>query len=81
MTEVLSPEATQASSREADYLERARSIASLIRDEAEAIERERTITKPVADALVELGLHGMLIPEDLGVGVCCPARVCASSRR
>lgn len=73
MTEVLSPDTTATSSKEADYLQRARSITSLIRDEAAAIERERTITKPVADALVELGLHGMLIPEDLGGGGLLPS--------
>lgn len=73
MTETLTHEAIADSAREADYLQRARSIASLIREEAAAIESDRTITKPVADALVELGLHGMLIPEELGGGGLLPS--------
>lgn len=73
MTETLSPETLPTPSKEADYLQRARSIASLIREEAAAIERDRTITKPVADAFVELGLHGMLVPEELGGGGLLPS--------
>ena len=72
MTETLAPE-TNTLSREADYLQRVRSITKLVRDEAAAIERERTITEPVADAFVELGLHGMLNPAELGGGGLLPS--------
>ncbi len=73
MTETLTPDAAVGSAREADYLERVRSISALIRSEAEAIERDRTITQPVADALVELDLHRMLIPAELGGGGLLPS--------
>ncbi|MBC2589685.1 acyl-CoA dehydrogenase family protein [Rhodococcus aetherivorans] len=73
MTETLSPETVASSAREADYLQRARSIAPLIRQEAAAIERDRTLTKPVAEAFVEQGLHGMLVPEELGGGGLLPS--------
>ncbi|MBC2637668.1 MULTISPECIES: acyl-CoA dehydrogenase family protein [unclassified Rhodococcus (in: high G+C Gram-positive bacteria)] len=73
MTEMLTRETTAGSSRESDYLDRVRSIADLVRAEAEAIERDRTITKPVAAALVELGLHELLIPEELGGGGLLPS--------
>jgi len=73
MTETLTRDAVAGSDREADYLQRARSIAPLIRQEAAAIEEGRTITKPVADALVELGLHGMLVPAELGGGGLLPS--------
>jgi len=79
MTATLTRKTTAGSDREADYLRRVRSIASLVRDEAAAIERERTITKPVADAFVELDLHRMMIPEPLGGGGLLPSeglRVC-----
>ena len=73
MTETLTRDAVAGSDRGADYLQRARSIAPLIRQEAAAIEEGRTITKPVADALVELGLHGMLVPAELGGGGLLPS--------
>lgn len=73
MTETLTREAATGSDRVTDYVQRARSIAPLIRQEAAAIERDRTITKPVADALDELGLHRMLEPVELGGGGLLPS--------
>lgn len=73
MTETLTRETATGSDRVTDYVQRARSIAPLIREEAAAIERDRTITKPVADALNELGLHRMLEPAELGGGGLLPS--------
>lgn len=61
------------SEKTADYIARVRAITPLIREEAPEIEKCRTITKPVADALVEAGLHGMLIPAELGGGGLLPS--------
>lgn len=68
MTETLTREAAVGSDRLADYLGRVRAITPLIRSEAEAIERDRTVTKPVADALSQNGIFHMLVPTDLGGG-------------
>ncbi|MCV7220312.1 acyl-CoA dehydrogenase family protein [Mycolicibacterium elephantis] len=74
MTETLTREAAAVGSdRLADYLDRVRSITPLIRSEAQAIERDRTVTKPVADALFENGIFHMLVPTDLGGGGLLPS--------
>ncbi|WP_342000173.1 acyl-CoA dehydrogenase family protein [Microbacterium sp. LWH7-1.2] len=52
----------------ADYLDRAKELAPLIRGEADEMERTATITPAVADALREKGLYWMLLPADLGGG-------------
>lgn len=52
----------------ADYLERAREIAPLIRAEAEAMEKSATITPKVAAALRDKGLFWMMLPSQLGGG-------------
>lgn len=49
-----------------DYLARAKEIAPLIESEADAIEREGTITKPVVDALMVQRLFWLLVPEEYG---------------
>ncbi|WP_331879985.1 acyl-CoA dehydrogenase family protein [Williamsia sp.] len=73
MTETLTQETTAGSGRVDDYIQRVRSITPLVREEAAAIERDRTITKPVADALLELDLHRLLVPEALGGGGLLPS--------
>jgi alkylation response protein AidB-like acyl-CoA dehydrogenase len=50
----------------ADYLERARAIAPLVENEAEATERGGRITRAVHEAFAASNLYWMLIPEELG---------------
>lgn len=64
---------TQTTSKTADYLARVRDLTPLIREQAAEIEAGRTITKTVADAITEAGLHGMLVPEELGGGGLLPS--------
>ena len=52
----------------AEYLERARSLAPLIMNEASAIERNGAVSKVVVDALVEQQLFWCLVPTGLGGG-------------
>lgn len=59
MTAVLEPITRQ------DHLDRARSVAVVVEAEANAIEDQATITKPVYDALVESRLFWMLVPKEL----------------
>lgn len=47
-------------------LDRARSIAGIIAGEAEAVERETRITRPIHEALVDTGLYWLPLPRDLG---------------
>lgn len=60
MTATMEP--TQA---KLDHLTRARAVAEVVEVEANAIEEQATITKPVYDALVESRLFWMLVPEEL----------------
>jgi len=50
------------------YLQRAESLAPLIMSEAATIERDRTISNVVLDALTENDLFWCLLPKDLGGG-------------
>ncbi|MFJ9388939.1 acyl-CoA dehydrogenase family protein [Nocardioides sp. NPDC101246] len=61
MTSVL---ANETGTRQ-DHLDRARRVAEVVEAEADAIEEQATITKPVYDALVEERLFWMLVPEEL----------------
>jgi indole-3-acetate monooxygenase len=47
-------------------LEAARALGPLIREHADAAERERRLTKPVIDALAGAGLQRMFTPQTLG---------------
>jgi indole-3-acetate monooxygenase len=47
-------------------IERARALAPLIAEEADAIERSRRLTEPVISALIENGLYRALLPRSLG---------------
>lgn len=49
-----------------DTLARARAAGRLIEQEADAIERDRTITRPVYEALAEADLLWTLVPKELG---------------
>ncbi|MCH5645004.1 acyl-CoA dehydrogenase family protein [Gordonia sp. ABSL49_1] len=52
--------------RGVDYLERARTVAALIEEQADEIERTTTITRPVVDALADAGLFWILVPQEYG---------------
>ncbi len=56
----------QQRARGAEYLDRAREVARVIEAEANAIETEATITRPVYEALAEAGLFWILVPEEYG---------------
>src|SRR5271155_4910180 len=47
-------------------VERARSLAPLIAQEADEIERTRRLTAPVVSALLENGLYRSLLPQSVG---------------
>lgn len=47
-------------------LEKARSLRPLIEAEADATDRELTLTKPVIEALTETGLFHLMVPRALG---------------
>jgi alkylation response protein AidB-like acyl-CoA dehydrogenase len=49
-----------------DLVERARALAPLIRQEADAIEQTRRLTEPVVSALLDNGLYRSLLPKSLG---------------
>ena len=49
-----------------ELTERARTLAPLIRANADESERERRLAKPVVDALHEAGLFRMMLPRQLG---------------
>jgi indole-3-acetate monooxygenase len=65
MTETLAKPSSVTGQAE-DYLARAQAVAVLIEREADAIERETTITKPVVDALIGQRLFWLLVPEEYG---------------
>lgn len=50
----------------ADPLAAARALRPLVEAEAEATDRELTLTKPLIDAFTEAGLWHMMVPKDLG---------------
>src|ERR1700685_197870 len=47
-------------------VERARALAPLIAQEADAIERNRRLTEPLVSALIENGLYRVLLPQSVG---------------
>ena len=49
-----------------DLLEKARALRSLIEAEADASDRELTLTKPVIEAFTQTGLFHMMVPKVLG---------------
>jgi len=51
-----------------DFLARARELTPLIESESEAMERERTISPKVIQALRDAGLFWIMVPKDLGGG-------------
>ncbi len=58
---------TQAtSSASSDLLEKARSLRPLIEAEADASDRELTLTKPVIEAFTKTGLFHLMVPKALG---------------
>lgn len=57
----------------ADAVERARALAPLLADEAEAIEHGRELTPRVFAALVEGGFYRLLLPKSLGGAEVPPA--------
>jgi alkylation response protein AidB-like acyl-CoA dehydrogenase len=55
-----------------DLVERARAIAPVIADEADAIEQTRRLTPAVVNALVDNGLYRALLPQSLGGAEAAP---------
>ncbi|RZL74287.1 MAG: oxidoreductase [Rhodococcus sp. (in: high G+C Gram-positive bacteria)] len=51
-----------------DYLARAKAVARIVEQEADAIERDATITRPVYEALAEAELFWTLVPTEFGGG-------------
>src|SRR5512147_3102081 len=49
-----------------DLLERAKSLRPLIEAEADACDRELTLTKPVVEAFTRTGLFHLMVPRALG---------------
>lgn len=49
-----------------DLVERARALATLIKQEADEIERTRRLTEPVVRALIDNGMYRALLPKSLG---------------
>ena len=49
-----------------DHLARAKAVARVVEKEADAIERDATITRTVYEALAEADLFWLLVPKDLG---------------
>ena len=64
-TTEIAPQSDQTT-READYLERARSVAEVVVAEADQIEAAATITTPVFEALSAADLFWILVPEEYG---------------
>jgi alkylation response protein AidB-like acyl-CoA dehydrogenase len=53
-------------SRGVDLLEKARGLRSLVEAEADATDRELTMTRPLIDAFTQSGLFHLMVPEALG---------------
>jgi len=70
--------ATQAARNElsASTLDAARSIAPIIDEHVEAIERDRRLPKAVARALIDAGAFRMLVPRSLGGDELDPMTIC-----
>jgi alkylation response protein AidB-like acyl-CoA dehydrogenase len=61
-------ELDRAKMRGSDYLERARSLAPMLKDAADEIEARRELPDRVVEALIEAGFFRMLLPRSLGGG-------------
>ena len=57
-------------------LESVRGLASVIREHAESIERERLLPKPVVRGLIDAGAFRMLVPHSLGGDELDPVTIC-----
>lgn len=68
MTETLSHRTADTSGDGARYIAAARGLAPLINAEADGMEADRAISKPVIDALAETGIFWMLVPSEWGGG-------------
>ena len=53
-----------------------RDLAPLIAQHADEAERERRLARPVADALVNVGLFRLLVPQALGGAGASPLEFC-----
>jgi indole-3-acetate monooxygenase len=62
----LTPSAQARSSIDEPLLERARALGPLIREHADATERDRRLARPVFEALREAGMFRMFTPRALG---------------
>jgi alkylation response protein AidB-like acyl-CoA dehydrogenase len=51
-----------------DYIERARELVPLLREQGDEIEKQREVSEPVVQAMVERGIFRMLLPKSLGGG-------------
>ncbi|WP_040798141.1 acyl-CoA dehydrogenase family protein [Nocardia higoensis] len=60
------PDTYPGTERGAEYLERARRVAEVIEAEADAIEKQATITDVVFRALADAGLFWVLVPQEYG---------------
>ena len=60
----------------ASFLESVRSLAPIIREHADTIERERLLPKPVVRGLIDTGVFRMLVPRSRGGGELDPITVC-----
>ncbi|MDT0202735.1 acyl-CoA dehydrogenase family protein [Nocardioides sp. AE5] len=70
MTAVLNEPTTSADTDARDHLARAKAVAEIVEAEANDIEDQATITKPVYEALAEQRLFWMLVPKELnGMGL------------
>jgi indole-3-acetate monooxygenase len=56
----------RAETRGADYIERARALAPLLKDAADEIEEQRQLPPRIVEALIEGGFFKLLIPRSLG---------------
>jgi alkylation response protein AidB-like acyl-CoA dehydrogenase len=63
--------------RRASTLDGVRSVASIIDEHVETIERERLLPTAVASALIDAGAFRMLVPRSLGGDELDPLTVCA----
>jgi len=59
-------ELDRAKMRGCDYLERARSLAPMLKEAADEIEARRELPDRVVEALIEAGFFRMLLPRSLG---------------
>ncbi|WP_231137670.1 acyl-CoA dehydrogenase family protein [Rhodococcus opacus] len=69
MTQTVDRSVSAVADREpVDYLARAKAVARIVEQEADAIERDATITRPVYEALAEAELFWTLVPTEFGGG-------------